>query len=107
VKSSGPDNVELPAAMPDVERLTGLVFELASQLHAERARRMALEQVLGEAGVLATDWEEAFRPDSAYRQRSQAALDDAMQRMMQIMSESTDPRTPLRHEAKGFQDASG
>ena len=95
-------NVELPDSMPDVERLTGLVFELASQLHAERARRLALEQVLEQAGLLPDGWEQSFQPSDRYRERCQGALDDAMQRMMQIMAESKDPRTPLRHEAAGF-----
>lgn len=102
-----PVSAELPAAMPDVERLTGLLFELASQLHAERARRIALEQTLVEAGALPDGWEASFQADDNYRERCQAALDDAMARMMQIMTESTDPRMPLRHEAAGFDEASG
>jgi hypothetical protein len=107
VKSEQPVSVELPAAMPDVERLTGLVFELASQLHAERARRIALEQTLAEAGALPDGWEASFQADERYSERCQAALDDAMARMMQIMAESTDPRTPLRREAAAFDGASG
>lgn len=100
-----PETIALPDAPPDLERLTGLVFELASQLHAERARRLALEQVLVDAGVLARGWEDSFEPGGDFRERSQASLDDAMARLMRIMAESTDPRTPLRHEASAFQTA--
>ncbi|MFN8721668.1 MAG: hypothetical protein ACK5YI_12640, partial [Rhodospirillales bacterium] len=36
---------------PNLDRLTAVVFELASQLHVERQRRMALETVLVRAGA--------------------------------------------------------
>ena len=35
------------------DKLAALVFELAAQLHVERAQRSALERALVEAGVLA------------------------------------------------------
>ncbi len=97
-------NIQLPDSVPDMERLTGLVFELASQLHAERARRLALEEELAAAGVLAADWESGFAPTERYRVRCQEALDDSMQRLLQIMAESADPRVPLRGEAAAFSE---
>ena len=84
--------------IPDLERLAGLVFELASQLHAERARRIALEQALVSAGVLAAGDVEAAAP--AARSETSAALDRAMHGLLRVMAESTDPRTPIRHEGR-------
>ena len=84
--------------IPDPERLAGLVFELASQLHAERARRIALEQALVSAGVLAAGDVEAAAP--AARSETSAALDRAMHGLLRVMAESNDPRTPIRHEGR-------
>jgi len=41
-----------PNVSPDTESLVALVMELGSQLHIERARRVALEEALLAAGVL-------------------------------------------------------
>ena len=84
--------------VPDPERLAGLVFELASQLHAERARRIALEQALVNAGVLTAGAVEAAAP--AARAETSAALDKAMHGLLRVMAESADPRTPIRHEGR-------
>jgi hypothetical protein len=93
---------ELPDVAPDTDRLSSLLFELASQLHAERARRIALEVWLEEAGLLPEGWDVGFQSNERFSRRRQEALDDAMQRFMQIMAESDDPKTPLRAEAAGF-----
>lgn len=82
--------------IPDPERLAGLVFELASQLHAERARRIALEHALVSAGVLTADAVEAAAPTA--RAEASAALDRSIDGLLRVMAESADPRTPLRHE---------
>ncbi len=95
--------VELPDTAPDADRLASLVFELASELHAERARRIALECALEDAGVLKADWIDTWQADERFERRCQAALDDAMDRLMRIMAESDDPRVPLRREAAGFE----
>jgi hypothetical protein len=91
--------VTLPEAPLDTERLAGLVFELASQLHVERARRIALELALERAGVLAAGAGEALAADEDYRRRAGEGLDEAMRRLMRVLAESDDPRAPLRHEA--------
>jgi len=87
-----------PFGTPDAERLTGLVFELASQLHVERARRIALEAVLQKAGLLsdAAIEEAGAAPDT--RAATAAALDRAMFGLMRVLTESADPRAPLRKE---------
>jgi len=87
-----------PFGTPDPERLAGLVFELASQLHVERARRMALEAVLRDAGLVSEAAIEAAGATDATRADMGAALDKAMHGLMRVMTESSDPRTPLRKE---------
>jgi hypothetical protein len=81
------------------ERLAGLVFELASQLHVERTCRLALEAALVNAGVLTREAVEAIANDSAVRERMQAALEVSMRKLMQVITEGADPRFPLRHLA--------
>ncbi len=93
--------VTLPEAPLDAERLAGLVFELASQLHIERARRIALELALERAGALPAGAAEALGTDDEYRRRAGESLDEAMRRLMRVLAESDDPRKPLRHEASG------
>jgi hypothetical protein len=89
-----------PFGVPDPERLAGLVFELASQLHVERARRIALEAVLREAGLVSDEKIEAAAADAATRAATAAALDKAMHGLMRVVTEGSDPRTPLRREAE-------
>jgi hypothetical protein len=85
-------------SVPDLDRLTGLVFELASQLHVERAQRLALEAALVEAGVLARDAVERLAGDVALRRRTQEALDESMAKLLRVITERADPRAPLRPE---------
>lgn len=94
-----PADVRLPEAPLDRERLAGLVFELAAQLHVERAQRIALEVALERAGVIAPGVLDALAEDSAYRARAQAGLDTSMHKLLRVLAEGDDPRTPLRHEA--------
>ena len=85
--------------IPDTNRLAGLVFDLVAQLHAERARRMALEARLVRSGLLsAEDIEiEARMPET--QASIQSALDQSLSRMTRIITETQDPRIPLRAEA--------
>ncbi|MFK7958599.1 MAG: hypothetical protein AB8B96_21080 [Lysobacterales bacterium] len=96
-------SIELPKTPLDNERLASLVIELASQLHVERAKRLALECALEDAGTLPKDWAKDWQPDMRHEERCQQSLDSAMGRLMKIMSEDTNPRTPLRHEAAAFE----
>lgn len=80
----------------DTQRLAGLVFELASQLHAERSRRMALEHALEESGVLKRDAVPAAAVDPACAQRSREAVEASVARLVRVITEGSDPQTPLR-----------
>lgn len=94
-----PEDIALPDTTPDPERLAGLLFELASQLHVERAQRIALELVLERAGVIQPGTVESLADDPEYRSRAQQGLDTAMHKLLRVLAESDDPRAPLRHEA--------
>ncbi|HKZ73845.1 MAG TPA: hypothetical protein VJ011_07270 [Steroidobacteraceae bacterium] len=84
---------------PDGDRLAGLVFELASQLHVERAQRLALEAALVEAGVLAPAACERLLADAQLRRRTQDALEQSMAKLLRVITERADPRAPLRPES--------
>jgi hypothetical protein len=87
-----------PFGAPDLEQLTGLVFELASQLHIERVRRIALEVALEHAGVMPPDAAERIAASVKVTERSATALERAMGGIMRVLTEDDDPRTPLRGE---------
>jgi len=81
---------------PEGDKLAALVFELASQLHMERVRRLALETAMIRAGLISEAGLESLADDDAFVARSRAALDEAMDKLMRILTENADPRTPLR-----------
>ena len=82
------------------DKLASLVFELAAQLHVERAQRSALERALVEAGVLAEGAAAAAGPGP----EAAAALDRSIRALLRIASESGDHPAPLRAEALGALD---
>jgi hypothetical protein len=83
----------------DVDRLAALVFELAAQLHVERHRRMALEQVLRGQGVLAPDALDALASDETFLSAARAEADRSLCKLLRLLSEDGDRRAPLRAEA--------
>ncbi len=84
---------------PDNAQLCGLVFELASQLHVERARRLALEAALVRAGLLPAGAIEALAGDAALRERTLEQLEASMAALVRLLTENPDPRRPLRDAA--------
>jgi hypothetical protein len=84
---------------PDNATLTGLVFELASQLHVERTRRQALETALVARGLIGSRDIEETANSEVFRAANGAALDAAIRKLLRVMTESEDPRVPLRPEA--------
>lgn len=83
------------------DKFGALLFELASQLHVERQRRIALETALRRAGVLAPDALDAMASEPAVLEQGRTALDGALRRLMRIMTEAGEPQGPLRDEAPG------
>ncbi len=80
-------------------RLAALIFEIASQLHVERARRLALEAALSARGLLGKADLEKMADDPAYCRRSGEEADAAVRRLLRVLSESPDEKAPLRAEA--------
>ncbi|MDF7775540.1 hypothetical protein P1X14_09810 [Sphingomonas sp. AOB5] len=86
------DHSYLDDVTPD--RLAALILELASQLHVERQRRIALETLLTRNGVIG-DEIDGLAGDAEIGEKGRAALDQSMRRMLRIMTEAGDPRRPL------------
>ena len=55
----------------DNATLGALVLELASQLHVERTRRLALEAVLSKRGILTAPVNDAAGEDAAFREEAE------------------------------------
>ena len=87
-------------AAPDCERLTGLVFELASQLHVERAQRVALQVALEKAGLIDAATLQSLASDAALQRRNREMLEESIAELLRVLSESADPRRPLRDIAE-------
>lgn len=94
---TGTDHEYLRDVPPD--RLASLLMELAAQLHAERQRRMALEEVLVRRGAVTREEIESLAGDASFLASAQAALDANLRRLLRIMAEAGDARGPLRNEA--------
>ena len=87
---------ELSLPELDTQRLAGLVFELASQLQAERAHRLALETALARAGVLPPGAVAGLADDPELRAESRRAADESVARLLRVLTEQPDARRPLR-----------
>lgn len=83
----------------DIDRLAALVFELSSQLHVERQRRMALERVLVAKGVVAEAEVAALAEDQAFLGTARDAADRSLRKLLRILAEDGDRKAPLRKEA--------
>jgi len=80
----------------NVDQVAGLVFELAAQLHVERQRRLALEEVLVRRELVARDELHALAGDEAFRDLVRLELVRAQRALLDVLLESDDARTPLR-----------
>lgn len=89
------------AEAPDRRQLAGLVFELASQLHVERAQRVALQAALERSGVLEPSAIAAVAAEAAARQLSRQMLEESIARLLRVLTEDIDPRHPLRDARAG------
>ncbi|MGH8284265.1 MAG: hypothetical protein ACRETT_00685 [Steroidobacteraceae bacterium] len=88
--------MNMPVPPLDTDRLTGLVFELSSQLHAERLHRIALEMALAQAGVIEPATLQKMASDPALRELGRRAVEESVARLMRVLTESDDARAPLR-----------
>lgn len=85
-----------PDTAPDRQQLTGLVFELASQLHIERAQRCALQAALEKAGLIDAAALQALASDPDLRRRDREMLEESIAKLLRVLTEDADPRRPLR-----------
>lgn len=96
------DVADVPLDLPlDTQRLAALVLELASQLQGERAHRLALETVLRERGLVDDAALVAAGASQACRDASRAAVEASVARLVRVLTEQQDPRTPLRSGGPG------
>lgn len=79
------------------DKLAGLIFELASQLHEERVRRLALEETLMEGG-LDLSAVDTLVDDDDFRERSRTEADASIRKLLRILEEDGSPEGPLRGE---------
>ena len=86
------DHAYLGTVTPD--QLAALVLELASQLHVERTRRMALEALLTSEGAV-----DRLAADPAFIETTRDALDQNLRRLLRIVAADGNARGPLRKEA--------
>jgi hypothetical protein len=80
----------------DVDKLAGLVFELASQLHVERQQRMALEELLVRGGLVDRSQLAVLVSDASFGAVVGEELDRSQQRFLDVLIETDDARRPLR-----------
>ncbi|MBJ7501233.1 MAG: hypothetical protein JHC57_15870 [Sphingopyxis sp.] len=90
------DRRYLDSVAPD--QIAALIFELASQLHVERQRRIAIETQLARAGLLDIEALDHAAGDAEVRQKGRTELDQSLHRLLRIIAETGDPRGPLRAE---------
>jgi hypothetical protein len=84
---------------PDLDRTVGLVLELAAQVHVERQRRTALEQVLIDKKIISRDDLEALAGDSDFKAITRHDLDQSLRQLLRVITERGDETGPLRAEA--------
>ena len=82
-----------------IDQVAAMVLELASQLHVERQRGMALEALLVRRGALDPTAIQALTDDDAFMAAARDALDANLRRLLRIMTEAGNPAAPLRAEA--------
>ncbi len=83
---------------PELDRVVGLVMQLAAEAHVVQARCRALEALLVREGVLAEGAVDAFEPDAGERPAFEAARDELLERLTRIMVEDGPSEHPLRGE---------
>lgn len=97
MSKSNPELKFLAAA--DLDRLAALVFELSSQLHIERHRRMALERALVARGALTQGDLDALAENKDFLDAARAEADASLRKLLRILAEGGDRQGPLRPEA--------
>lgn len=81
---------------PATDRLAGLIFELAAQLHVERQGRMAIETILLRRGLVSQPELDELVGDDDFAADVRDALRESQDQLLAILVETDDARHPLR-----------
>lgn len=84
---------------PAVDRLLGMLMELAADLARERYRRLALERHLAERGVLDPGALDALADDPTFLAEARSAQRQAVDRLLAPWLRDGSPLHPLRTAA--------
>lgn len=79
----------------DTRRLADLIFELARQLHVERAERLALEVLLIRSGIIDAQDIVQLANDESFAKQTKQAVEASIAHIMDIVTEPSNPRRPL------------
>ena len=80
---------QTPLVALDCDQLTTLVFELASQLHLERTRRITLELALQRAGILSRAAIAEVGQQAEVRDASLIAAEHSLGKLLQAVTEAS------------------
>jgi hypothetical protein len=81
-------------ADPDVDRVLGVVMELAGELYVVRDRLRTIETLLERHGTLSRADLDAYQPSPEERAERLAARDDFIQRILTPMTAEADSPAP-------------
>lgn len=79
---------------PNVDRVLGVVLELAAEVHVLRDRLATVELLLERQGTLTRADLDAFTPDPAEAAERQARRDAFVRRLLAPMTEQADSPAP-------------
>ena len=79
-----------------VDRVVGLVWQVAQEVHVVRQRLLALESLLASKGVMDEGELSGFIPNEAAAQGLEEDGVALMERLIRTISESDDHRAPMR-----------
>jgi hypothetical protein len=88
---------------PAIDRLLGMLMELAADLARERYRRLALERRLAERGLVDPEELDALADDPAFLADARSAEREAVERLLAPWLRDGSPLHPLRNAAGGAE----
>lgn len=83
---------------PEMDRVVSLVWQLAQELHVTRRRVLVLEDALTASGALRAGALDRHEPDAAVREALDADGDALLERLVRVLTEEDDHRTPMREQ---------
>jgi hypothetical protein len=81
-----------------IDRVLGLVWQLAQEVHVSRQRLLALEALLASKDVVSAGELSAYVPDEQTQQNLTADGDLFMERLIRTIAEKDDHRAPMRDQ---------